>query len=1080
MTDYTFSNSCFNNARFYRHPTVTLIDMYQGYLRVPDWKQELATKTKINIPILEGDLFWMQMMGRPQDYPEPDLAQMMRQQVRTDFTTEYHAFDRFLKDSRNFAQDKYQFVREGVEINIHKPYWQIYSKAIIRQALCDIVTKNPSEKLSEAKARDMVEAAYDHPLCWVESLQQNGFLSNQVNLWMFVTSLDPQMDHLLMARYHFPSSNWRGAAQHALPKPEISNLLLSATQLSIEGNHRDLTLVHLAAGACTHPRIKTELRALNQDADQLVTALKTGMTQNWVLMAPNDQENPVSSWPASIRHLESFGEWYSRSGGNVNIVTLPRMTMTTQDVLHEIVGRARHRETGDAVITDALQYLLTYKSAEDHVGPNMALNSKRHRAGHTPVSHALVDAGFPENLFYQWASLSQRAEIAPAAPIILPSIGQDKNMTQYQITDDAFKKALGRFTRDLTDMACQNPFPDVIGRDDELRDIMRGIDSRRRHGALITGRPGVGKSALGKAYANMIVRGLVPDSQKNIQLLEVNIESMTAGANRVGDFEQNFLDLFQGVAERNRTGAAHIVLTIPEAHTIFGAGTYDGQPIGAEQRLKKWLDDGHVKVILDVDTASFEQYIAKDEAFVRRFNRINMDEPDQQTTLSILRTDALKAEAHYGVMIPTESLEQIYRHSKRFFKKFGNPDVSLKLLDDVAGFAKLSGESVLSEQSVHRVVAQQANVSINFLTKDAKGLLWDLENRLGTQIVDQPDAIDGLIDAATVSQAGLKDDNMPIASLLFVGPTGVGKTETGLVLAEIMTGSRDNLVRIDMSEFMTIDSINKLLGTPPGFTDANRPGVLTAPVDQHPNRVVMFDEIEKAHPDVLNLLLQITDAGHLTDGKGKQIDFSNCWVIATTNVGAQDALKILRGNHMGFDVDDDQSGQKNRQKVQDTLEQSVRGYFRPEFINRMQIVPFHFLSKNATPILLERQMEKLNDKLKADYNITISLSDQAQLGLIEAGFSQEYGARPLRRTIERLLKTPLSRALLRHKPDLAPGAARHYMVHDIGADFALSEEIPSELLRLPAVAGISTAVRPRTAANTNVPKPTTPLPKQRM
>jgi len=622
--------------------------------------------------------------------------------------------------------------------------------------------------------------------------------------------------------------------------------------------------------------------------------------------------------------------------------------------------------------------------------------------------------------------------------------------------------ALDHFGRDLTELAKKSELDPIIGRDKEIQRVAQILSRRKKNNPVLIGEPGVGKTAIAEGLALRIVERKVPRILHNKRVVTLDLGAIVAGTKYRGQFEERMKAIMNELQR-----AKDVILFIDELHTIVGAGGASGS-LDASNMFKPALARGELQCIGATTLDEYRQYIEKDGALERRFQKIMVDPPTAEETLLILQGLQERYEQHHKVKYSDEAIISTVKLSERYITDRYLPDKAIDILDETGARVHLANivvpkeitgleekikvvrrekESVIKAQEFERaavlrdqekrlnrkleaakrrwkdtedeflatvteediadVVAMITGIPVQRVGKSESEKILAMEQELKKQIIGQDDALHLLSKAIRRTRAGLKDPNRPIGSFIFLGPTGVGKTQLAKVLAQYLFEDEEALIRIDMSEFMEKFSVSRLTGAPPGYVGYEEGGQLTEKVRRHPYSVVLFDEIEKAHPDVFNILLQILDEGQLTDGLGRKVDFRNTILIMTSNVGARE---IRRGSGIGFSSDsDDVDYDKMRHKIMD----EVKKLFNPEFINRVdELVVFHSLSMQHMLQIVDIVMGEMLTKVK-DREISIQLTKGAKEFVAEHGFDPVYGARPLRRTLQRFIEDPIAEELLK-------------------------------------------------------------------
>src|SRR5205085_1943592 len=639
--------------------------------------------------------------------------------------------------------------------------------------------------------------------------------------------------------------------------------------------------------------------------------------------------------------------------------------------------------------------------------------------------------------------LALSAANVPAAKVLKDlGVTRDKLMQALQqvrgsqrVTDqnpEGKYQTLEKYGRDLTELARRGKIDPVIGRDNEIRRIMQVLSRRTKNNPVLIGDPGVGKTAIAEGLARRIISGDVPESLKNKRIIAMDIGAMVAGAKFRGEFEDRLKAFLKEVTDAQ----GQFILFIDELHTIVGAGAAEGS-VDASNMLKPMLARGELRTIGATTIDEYRKYIEKDAALERRFQPVLVGEPTVEDTIAILRGLKERYEVHHGVRITDGALVAAAVLSHRYITDRFLPDKAIDLVDEAASRLKIELESMpteidviereimqhemerqalkkekdhaskerlkklekkLAEEDIAEVVSSWTGIPVSRLQEGEREKLVKLETHLHERVVDQESAIKAVANAVRRARAGLQDPNRPLGSFIFLGPTGVGKTELSRALAEFLFDDENAMIRIDMSEYMEKHTVARLIGAPPGYVGYEEGGQLSEAVRRRPYSVVLFDEIEKAHADVFNVLLQVLDDGRITDGQGRTVDFKNTVIIMTSNIGSQY-------------ITEEESKEARRRLVTDAL----RAHFRPEFLNRVdEIIIFDRLMKDDLKKIVEIQLKRLSKRLEQQ-KITLKLSDSAKELLAREGYDPVYGARPLRRTIQREILDPLSIAILEGK-----------------------------------------------------------------
>ena len=648
---------------------------------------------------------------------------------------------------------------------------------------------------------------------------------------------------------------------------------------------------------------------------------------------------------------------------------------------------------------------------------------------------------------------------------ILNASGVDPKDYQDELQDESrgSGSVIEQYCTDMTARAEEGKQDPVVGREEEMYRLMQGLSRRTKNNPCLIGEPGVGKTAVVEGLAQRIAAGVVPEKMKDKRIYTLDLPGMIAGSKYRGEFEERMKGLISEVESNG-----NIILFLDEIHTMIGAGGAEGA-IDASGILKPSLARGELQLIGATTITEYRKYIEKDAALERRFQPVSVEEPSKEQCLEILKGLKGRYESHHKVLIRDEALEAAVSMSERYITDRNLPDKAIDVLDESCSKVSLKGYKVpenltaldlrlkelekqkeesikngcfeeasllqkeqeeaekkseqlkkrfqkktsssqpeVTEEDIAEVVSAWTKIPVQKLAESDTDRLKKLESVLHQRVIGQEEAVKAVARAVKRGRVGLKDPKRPIGSFLFLGPTGVGKTELSKALAEAMFGNEESMIRVDMSEYMEKHSVSKMIGSPPGYVGHEEGGQLSDQVRTHPYSVLLFDEIEKAHPDVFNILLQVLDDGHITDSKGRKIDFSNTVIIMTSNAGAK---AIIEPKKLGFAAKDDPAGDYKRMK-QNVMDE-VKQIFRPEFLNRIdEIIVFHALEKTHMKKIVTLMCRDFTKRIEDQMDIRLTLRESAKALIAEKGTDAKYGARPLRRALQTELEDKLAEAIL--------------------------------------------------------------------
>ena len=680
---------------------------------------------------------------------------------------------------------------------------------------------------------------------------------------------------------------------------------------------------------------------------------------------------------------------------------------------------------------------------------------------------------------------------------ILVAMGEDTNAYKEDFQNGKVRnkdrrttQTLNQYSRDLTQLAREGKLDPVIGREEEIKRVIQILSRRTKNNPCLIGEPGVGKTAIAEGLAAKIVEGSVPDNIKNKRLLTLDLSGMVAGSKYRGEFEERIKRVINEVKNDG-----NVLLFLDELHTIIGAGGAEGA-IDASNILKPSLARGEIQLIGATTIEEYRKYIEKDAALERRFQSVKVEEPGIEETVGIIKGLRSRYEQHHKVTITDDAIKAAVKLSERYINDRFLPDKAIDLIDEAASKARLksytmpdeitkleeqlnklenekeeavkseafeeageikkkqarkkarleklkqkweddknSSNIIVGEDEVADVVSAWTRIPVQRIAQAETERLIKLEETLHNRVIGQDEAVTAIAKAIRRGRVGLKDPNRPIGSFLFLGPTGVGKTELSKALADAMFGTESALIRVDMSEFMEKHTVSKLIGSPPGYVGYDEGGQLSEKVRRNPYSVILFDEVEKAHPDVFNVLLQVLDDGHITDSTGRVVDFKNTVIIMTSNAGAEN---IVAPKTLGFATATDEK--QNHENMKSKVMDEVKRIFKPEFINRIdEIIVFHMLNKEQIAKIVDIMINTVNKRTLEQMKISIELDDEAKKYIVEKGYDEKYGARPLRRTIQNEIEDNIAEKIL--EGQIKEGNKVKVSVKDGTLDFSLKRGI---------------------------------------
>ena len=728
-----------------------------------------------------------------------------------------------------------------------------------------------------------------------------------------------------------------------------------------------------------------------------------------------------------------------------------------QKVMGELISPAGNTEVkNDPQISPRLSYILEDSKME----------AVRFRSEEIGTEHMLLALLQDTDCVAARILLTLNINLQKLCQEIFETVGIDPKLYQEEMVTEGGRRrdgVLEQYGTDLTARAEEGKLDPVIGRKEEIDRLMQVLSRRTKNNPCLVGEPGVGKTAIIEGLAAQITEGIVPESMKDKRIYTMDLAGMIAGSKYRGEFEERMKRLIQEVKS-----AGNIILFLDEVHTIIGAGGAEGA-IDASNILKPSLARGEIQLMGATTIAEYRKYIEKDAALERRFQPITVEEPTQEQCLEILNGLCPRYEKHHRVEITKEAREAAVRLSGRYINDRFLPDKAIDVLDEACSKVSLRGFKVpdqmyrseekltaltkeleeairegdmkkasgihkeqeetareleknkkqfqkknagrkltVTEDDIAEVISQWTRIPVKKLAESESARLNRLEQTLHKRVIGQNEAVTAVAKAIKRGRVGLKDPKRPIGSFLFLGPTGVGKTELSKALAEAMFGDENSMIRVYMSEYMEKHSVAKMIGSPPGYVGHDDGGQLSEQVRRHPYSVVLFDEIEKAHPDVFNILLQVLDDGHITDSQGRKVDFSNTVIIMTSNAGAQ---AIIDPKKLGFNTKEDAAGDYKRMKS--NVMNEIKLIFRPEFLNRIdEIQVFHPLSEAEMKKIVGLLCREFAKRAKEQLGIRLTIRESVKKHIVETGTDKKYGARPLKRAVQNQLEDKLAEAIL--------------------------------------------------------------------
>lgn len=741
-----------------------------------------------------------------------------------------------------------------------------------------------------------------------------------------------------------------------------------------------------------------ELSAILQSAFEKAISMNLEfVTPEWVLIECLKNDNVRNVFNVCGVNIESLGKnLESYVGENIEIVEKgddgnaepPILSVMFRKILKDAEISALGSERKNYDVFDLIIATLNFKNLY--------------------ASYSMKKYGLTMIALLETVSDFRRGELeADNFDVSDKELGFDEDDDEFDDDDDeilmensggAPEKILSKFTTNLTELARNGEIGDIIGREEELDRTIHILCRKTKNNPVHVGDAGVGKTAIAEGLAKMIVTKKVPERLFGYEIYSLEMSTVLAGTKFRGEFEARLKEIMSALKKKEK-----VILYIDEIHTIVGAGASGGGNLDASNMLKPLLAEGDVRIMGATTYEEYTRSIEKNRALARRFQKIDIAEPSPSDALKILVGISPKYEEYHGVVYPHKSLKLAVDLSVQYLPDRRLPDKAIDLIDEAGVYVSLLNEKrksavknpKVTENAIKKVTAKMSNVPLENVTEDEKSKLRELESKLGSQIFGQDDAVHAVSLAVKKARAGFRNLDKPEAAFLFVGPTGVGKTELTKVLSELLN---ENLVRFDMSEYQEEYTVSRLIGSAPGYVGYENGGLLTESVRKNPHSIILFDEIEKAHSSIYNVLLQVLDYGTLTDNQGRKADFRNCIIIFTSNAGARDMEKGL----VGFD-----SGLNDKANDDSALHEAVSKVFSPEFRNRLdEIITFRHLEKNVTCDIVRKAVKKISDRLSSK-NVSLNVSPSVVDFVASEGYSKEFGARNIMRTAEKLIATPL-------------------------------------------------------------------------